>query len=428
MAGKKRGLTLEELEKAVRSVYLIADPFITKFIVAMMISQRLQNDPIWTVIVAPPGGGKSEFVNMLSKCKGVHAISTITARTLVSGQKKPGHETSLLMKIGTQGIITFKDLTSLLSENKDDRAVIMGQLREIFDGKYDKTFGTGETISWKGKITVIAGSTYKIHSLREHYSAMGERFLFYNLIQPERIEVTRRAMDNQQTGDLNAHRERMSDLMQEYIDESVEIPEKLPKLEYDLQEKIILIAELATRARSTTERNWRSPKQEITEVYPPEMPTRFAASITALANALAIINYNETSKFTLTEDDQKILFKIGLDSVSRSKHTAMQELSKYDVLQTAGLATKIGFPTQTVRLWLEDLTALGIAEREPGSGKKGDRWKILPKYKDLIIELDHIEVVGGELEDEEGDNAQEKPDKETFTKAEAKAKEDFKSF
>src|SRR3990167_9402714 len=224
MAAKKRG-ELKKLEDAVKAVYLIADPYITKFMCAMMISQRLNSDPAWAVIVAPPGGGKSEFINMLHKCKGVHAISTLTSRSLVSGAKKVGSETSLLTKIGKTGIITFKDLTSLLSENKDDRSIIMGQLREIFDGKYSKSFGTGETIEWEGKITVVAGATYAIHTLKQSYTAMGERFLFYNLIQPDRIEAARRNMENQEKGSMPARRGNLADMMHNYVDVEIEFPE-----------------------------------------------------------------------------------------------------------------------------------------------------------------------------------------------------------
>ena len=403
MADKNKRGELKKLEEAVKAVYLIADPYITKFICAMILTQKLSSDPAWAVIVAPPGGGKSEFINMIGKCMNVHALSTLTSRTLVSGAKKAGEETSLLMKIGKTGIITFKDMTSLLSENKDDRSVIMGQLREIFDGKYDKTFGTGETVSWAGKITVIAGATYAIHTLRQAYTAMGERFLFYNLIQPDRIEAARRNMENQQEGNMAEKRNNLSDMMKQYVDVTVEIPEKLPDLDEDLKNKILDIAELATRARSETERNWRSPQMEITEVHPPEMPTRFAGAVMAIALALAVINHNEYGKFDLLEGDKKILYKIALDSVTKSKRIAMQELAKYDVLETGGLATKIGFPTSTIRRWMEDLTALGVAEREKHGGSKGDRWKILPRYKTIISEFEDIKIEGGELTDDNAD-------------------------
>ena len=391
----KRG-ELKKLQEAVASVYLIADPYITKFLAANMITQKLAADPAWSVIVAPSGGCKSEFINMLSKCAGVNPLSTLTSRTFISGAKKTGQETSLLTKIGS-GIITFKDMTSLLSENKDDRSIIMAQLREIYDGRYAKSFGTGESIDWKGKITVIAGATYAIHTLRQSYTAMGERFLFYNLIQPDRIEAARRTMENQQEGKMTDNRIRLAETMRIYIDETLELPPKMPKISKTLESELLDLAELATRARSETERNWRSPQMEIIEVHPPEMPTRFAGTLMIISIALMIINWNETGESTLLDEDRKILYKISLDSVTKSKRTAMQELAKYDVLQTAGLATKIGFPTSTIRRWLEDLTALGIAEREKGAGPHGDRWKIIPKYREIMRKFEGIVMEGGEL-------------------------------
>ena len=408
---------LKKLEDAVKAVYLVADPHITKFMCAMMVSQRLTSDPIWSIIVAPSGGGKSEFVNMLSKCKDVHCLSTLTSRTLVSGQHRAGQDTSLLHKIGKTGILTFKDFTSLLSENKDDRAAIMGQLREIWDGKYSKAFGTGEIVNWEGKITVIAGATYRIHSLRRDYAAMGERFLFYNLIQPDGKEAARKTIHNQHEGDMFIKREGLADLMHEYIDTDIIIPEKLPPLSLELEEEILDLAEMATRARSETERNWRSPKQEITEVHPPEVPTRFSGALMAMSMALMIINYNETGEYELLLDDKNILYKLALDSVTRSKCRAMQELAKYDVLETSGLAVKINMPTSTVSLWLQDLVALEVADRIKGSGSKGDRWKIKPKYRAIMQKFADIKFEGGELSEdsaEEGESEAQKRLNEEF--------------
>src|SRR3990167_6574492 len=351
----------------------------------------------------------SEFINMLSKCKDVHPLSTLTSRTLVSGQHRAGVDTSLLHKIGKTGILTFKDFTSLLSENKDDRAAIMGQLREVWDGKYSKAFGTGETVNWEGKITVIAGATYNIHSLRRDYAAMGERFLFYNLIQPDGKEAARKTIHNQHEGNMFTKREELADMMHEYIDGTIIIPEKLPPLTAELEEEILDLAEMATRPRSETERNWRSPHQEITEVHPPEVPTRFSGALMVMAMALMIINQNETGEYTLLPGDKKILYKLALDSVTRSKSKAMQELAKYDMIETSGLATKINMPTNTVRRWLEDLTALEIAEREKGSGPKGDKWKIKPKYRVIMEKFAEIKFEGGELT---GDNAEAKEELE----------------
>ena len=387
---------LQKLKKTVEGVYLLEDPYIVELMAASVITHRLNSDPAWIIIVAPSGGAKSEFVNALSKCKGVHPLSTLTSHTFISGQKKTGQETSLLFKI-QNGILTFKDFTSLLSENKDDRAVIMAQLREIYDGKLNKAFGTGEDIEWTGKITVIAGATYAIHTLKQSYSAMGERFLMYSMLQPDRKEAARRTMENQEEGHMTEHRAVIAEAFRKYTDEIIEIPKKLPKITLELQDELLDLAELATRARSETERNWRSPQQEITEAHPPEMPTRFAGQLQTFARAFMVINLNETGKGELAEHHKHILYKLALDSITKSKRRALQELAKYDIIETAGVATKLGFPTNSVRRWMEDLVALGVAERVKGGGSKGDKWNILEKYRRIMQKFEGIQKIAPEL-------------------------------
>jgi hypothetical protein len=398
----KKLKNLKNLETELKKVYLINDSHIAKVLLALVVSQFTSSDPIWTVIVAPSGGGKSEFINMLSDFKWtkpgpnepeqvVTPISTLTSRTFVSGFKTAGKDPSLLTKI-SRGIITIKDMTSLLSEHKDDKAVIMAQLREIYDGKYNKKFGTGEEVNWEGKITVITGATYAIHSMRRQYVAMGERFLFYNLIQPDREKAAEKTMKNQEDGKMTEHRKNFAQLFNALAVDVLEktIPLGIPKMDNKTRKDMISLAELSTRARSDVERNWGSPQQEITDVHPPEMPTRFAGQLQALVQSLKTVNYYEIGKFELLESDKTILNKMSLDSVTKMRRIIMQELSKYDTIETAGLATKLGLPTSSVRRYLEDLTALEVANREKGSGPRGDRWQIKKHYRELMTKFEDI--------------------------------------
>ena len=397
---------LKNFELELKKVFLLEDPYIAKVLLALVISQFTSNDPAWTVIVGPSGGGKSEFINMLSLFKWtppgenkqeqiVTAISTLTARTFVSGFKAAGKDPSLLTQI-TRGIITIKDMTSLLSEHKDDKAVIMAQLREIYDGKYNKRFGTGEEVNWKGKITVIAGATYAIHSMKQQYVAMGERFLFYNLIQPDREDAADKTMENQEEGKMTEHRQRFAEMFFKLaVDVLNGMPTEIPKMDKGTRKDLISLAELSTRARSDVERNWRSPKQEITDVHPPEMPTRFAGQLQSVVQALKIINYYQYKKFELLDSDKIILNKMSLDSITKMRRIIMQELARYSMIETAGLATKLCLPTNSVRNYLEDLVALGVAEREKGRGPKGDSWKIIDKYRSMMERFEGIKFEEG---------------------------------
>lgn len=398
--------TLKELQEEIEKVYLVKDPHITKVMAAAVIAHFLPADPVWPVIVAPSGGAKSEFINLIHKIswiapntteeQKVHSLSTLTSKTFISGQKVIGRDTSLLLQI-SNGIITFKDLTSLLSENKDERSLIMAQLREIYDGKYAKSFGTGETLEWVGKISIIAGSTYAIHSMKQAYTAMGERFIFYNMEQPGRYDAAKRTMENQQEGKMREHRERLADLMRDYcLDVLNTMDVNTMTITPEQQKDTLELAELATRARSDVQRNWASREQEITEVHPPEMPTRFAGQLQTVIKALSILNQHDHGTSELQQDDFQILSKFSLDSITRARLIAMVELAKYETLETAGIATKIGMPTNSVRRWLEDLAALEIVDRVKNKGPQGDTWSIKPEYRHLITRYQGVDYRQGE--------------------------------
>lgn len=399
---------LKQIEEIFKSTYLIVDKGIIKLLIATIIANRFTNDPIWLFLVAPSGAGKSQFINSLNKVLKVFPISTVTSKTFISGKRpKAGEETSLLHIIGAHGILTFTDFTTMLTMHHEERNAIMGQLREIYDGSMTRVFGTGEKVTWKGKLGLIAGVTSVIHTARELYSAMGERFIIYAIELPERLEAARKAMDN--TNTILEKRKFLEDEMHKFLDDmeydqegkvtkelgGIGMPKDRPKIDPEIKNDLLLLAELSTRARSPVDREWRSPNKEILYVHPPEMPTRFASQLSILASALKLLNGGE-----LLPEDKKILFKITLDSITDTRRIALQELAKYDEVETAGLAVKIDYPTTTVRRWLEDLTALKIVERVKIAGKKADRWKLKASYKKLIQKFEGIETIGSELTEE----------------------------
>src|SRR3990167_2439560 len=424
---------LEELKAEFNKVYTIKDPYAIKLLHAHYISFQLPGDPLWLVMTGPPGGLKSELINTFNSCRWIHTISTITANTFVSGaQLGKGKPSSMLLKLSENdsnpdmkqsGIILFKDLTSLMSETDITKSLVMAQLREIYDGKYDKTFGTGHSVNWKGKVTILAGSTHSIHRMRQQYSGLGERFLIYDLIQPEREEASFKSIANANSGAIANIRIDLTEMTRVYANEIIQIPAEIPEIEMKYIENMVKVAEMATRARSTVNRDFRSPTKDIIDVPPPEMPTRFANGLISLLKALMVINYNETGKWVILEEDIKIVYKIALDSITPDRRFAMQELSKYTVIQTKALAIKLNRPTSSLKRSVEDLVALEIATREKGSGSDGDRWTIKTKYRDLIHLFEGIENTGEELNDGNAEDEEDLLDqameaKEQLTKEE----------
>ena len=101
---------------------------------AGIVANYATGDPVWPLLVGPPGCGKSEIISALTGAPGVWSLSSLTPQTLLSGFERKGTPASLLLQIGEFGILAFKDLTTVLTMHREARAQIVGQLREVADG------------------------------------------------------------------------------------------------------------------------------------------------------------------------------------------------------------------------------------------------------------------------------------------------------
>src|SRR5213076_55141 len=102
----------------------------------------------------------------------------------------------LLRSIGGFGIIAAKDFGSVLNMNRDARAAVLAALREIYDGAWTRHVGTdgGRTLTWAGKVGLVAGCTPTIDRHHAVMGAMGERFVLFRLPEVEGDEQARRAL------------------------------------------------------------------------------------------------------------------------------------------------------------------------------------------------------------------------------------------
>lgn len=382
-------VTFDILKKKIESTYLMVDEGVIKLICATVIANRLHTVPVWLIVVGPSGGGKTEFINIVKNCFQVHSQSTLTPQTFLSGQTSNRNtQTSLLSVIGKTGILLFKDMTTLLSMNWDARTQIMSQLREIYDGRIKKTFGTGMVVEWpadpksRGYIGFIGASTDVIYNFLEMYKTMGERFILYYPEQPDRFMTARKATSNIEI--INKRREEIGAMVKEYLDGIVEIPAALPKIPYELNEDIIALAEFSTRAQGSVTRDLHSPGKEIIEFHDPTMPTRVAEQMTALACAFSIMNKDGV----ILESDKKILYKIAMDSMSRSRHKVLTKLTEYSEVDNGGLAEDMNIPANTTRRWLQDLNVLGLVDRVRTG--RSDHWRLKQIYKDLMTHYEGI--------------------------------------
>lgn len=384
----------QKIEQLINSSFIIADKGVVKFLCASVLSHYLSGPPVWSFLVGPPSSGKTALLDGIANIKNNYSISSLTTKTFISGMKKHDQETSLLHII-KNGLLTLKDFTSILGMHQEEKKELFSQLREIFDGKINKRFGTGLAVNWEGKITLIAGVTEAIYQAHEVFSSMGERFAMYSLDLPDRYNVAYHTLGK--NSDTVEMRQEIQLAFNAYFDEMLAQPINEYDIDEDLRVELSELSEFATRARSAVERDWRSPKKDITHVYRPEMPARFARQLKAMAQSLMIINENNK----LENIDFQILHKMSLDSINFTRRAALRELARYDKVTTAGLATKIHYPTDTTRRLLEDLNALEVCERIKGSNK--DEWQLKNSYKKIVLRLEHIIPVNKDLVGDEAE-------------------------
>ena len=128
-------------------------------------SERLDGDPLWLLIVAGPGGAKTETVQALAGA-GAYVTSTIASEgaLLSASPRKQRHQKAtggLLRKIGDHGTLVIKDFTSILSAARETRGMVLAAIREVYDGKWERNVGTdgGQTLTWTGRIVIVAAVT-----------------------------------------------------------------------------------------------------------------------------------------------------------------------------------------------------------------------------------------------------------------------------
>lgn len=393
-------LDIGKVEAAVNQVYLLVDKGIIRIIIATILANRLKlsDKPVWLLILAGSSAGKSSIMDIITKCgPWIVPIDTLTTNTFASGLKRD-EETSLLHK-ANEGILVFKDFTTLTSMNEDGLREIMGQLRGIYDGSFNKKTGNLVDVDWKGKIGIIAGGTGAAARKMRQFSEQGERFINYTLEVADSKEMAIRAMDN--VIDLKAKEEGLRDIVAAFVNQKLsEVRDYALFIPRELKLQMIEIADFATQARSPVTMNKKDPTV-VEFVGDREQPSRMAMMLSNIATALMIIDDEQE----LSDFNASILYKTALDSIPVERRMVLRILAEYREANTRGIAQKLHYATIIVRSWCNQLNSLKMIERASVAGH--DMWRIKDSYKVTMCKYEGIEEVDEALQATEDDEASE---------------------
>lgn len=374
-------ISFEEYNAVVNKWMINPDPYITTILPALYCANKLPRRAVWLVVIGPSGAGKTEFIKMMTDLPDIYELSSLSTNTFLSGM--PGlNDASLLPRI-TGKILLIKDLTTLLSKRLDDKLELFSQLREIWDGGYHKEFGNGKTRDWKGKVAILACSTQAFDISQQAMTHLGERFLSYRLITPDRKSVAMRCLDN--NSKESEMEKEMANAMYSLLKGidwgQLSTPPELPTQH---REALINLSNFSTMARSGVIRDNKN-KNMITFVPAAEMPTRQIQQLDTIATGIMILR---GGKFL--ETDMEIIFKVALDSIPLTNKMVIIEMAKADNLKTSEIATALGYPTDPIRMYLENMNVLKICDRIKDGTT--DRWTMKPEFVEIIRKYEKIEA------------------------------------
>jgi len=366
--------TLADVEEAFGRWLLMPDMSGLRFALAILAGHRIGGDPLWGLLVAPPSGTKTEIVRSLEGVPGVYPLSELTARTFASGLEGGKRDPSLLPRLSDH-ILTLKDFTTVLTMHREERQAILAQLREIYDGRFDKAWGTGKELHWRGRLGFIAGVTPIIDLHHAVHQVLGERFILCRLDQPDRRTMAVRAL--QSRGHEEQMREELRCIVRRFV-ASLDI-ENQPSLPAAYEGRLAALADFVSRARSGVVRERRS--RDLTLAPEPEAPARLAKQLASLTVGHAVIRGAdvETTDYAFT-------YRVALDCLPQIRLQVIDTLeAATDYITTSVVAGKIGYPTTTARRTLEDLAALGIVGVSKAESRgQADNWALTDEARILL--------------------------------------------
>ena len=258
------------------------------------------------------------------------------------------------------------------------RGEILSQLREVYDGAYGASFGTGDDVHWSGKIGLLAGVTGVIDDFSPYQQMLGERFLKVRIVPPPREETARQALHNA------SHEKEMKDTLRAAVSEYLEhqrpqAADMLVRPAYEA--KIVALADFIAIARTTPHRNPYS--REIDSLAEPEGPSRLARQFSLLARSLAAVRGHEQ----VEEEDIKTTIRVANDSLTLLRGvllSILRELGEGGGVHVSDVAERLGLAWTTTKHHLEDVAAVRGGLVVP-TGK--DEWGLSPRAVELLAVL-----------------------------------------
>jgi hypothetical protein len=354
---------------------------------ATVLSNRLEGDPLWMFLVAPPGGAKTEILNTLSTFDDVYMTSSLTSHSLISGASGVGHsDPSLIPKLNGK-VLLLKDFTCILSKKDQEQEEIFGILRDAFDGTCSKVFGNGIKRTYQSRFTILSAVTPKIYELGAEHQSLGERFLKFsiesNLSHSMEEDIIHRAIGNltKEVGMRNEMCEVVRGFLHHRCNSIKDNP--MPIMPPAIQNALVSLSQWGARMRGTVAREKYRPEM-ISSRPSAEVGSRLGKQLAKFTLALTIVR----SKKVVTWEEYEMAKKVMMDTVSQRNEDVIREIvsatsSGSATVKTSEISARTRYTHSTIARLMADMNMLDIVKRH-GTVNKYE-WQLSPYMMDLVV-------------------------------------------
>ena len=377
--GARRESSLKRLRKKIAKWLYIPteDLDAIDFVLAVFCSNPLPGDPVWGLLIDASGGGKTEVVRTLRKRPESYYLSTLTEKTLVSGYRDPKHpdkDPSLLPQLDGK-VLIIKDLSPLLSLRRESRNMIIGDLRDAYDGFVDQGRGNLGRVSYEATFSVLGASTLALDRFSSFDQDLGERFIKFRCRSNQNQQKIQRAISN--LGHDNPMRHEIEEAISEFLDSlptnkiSVKVPPKIAKA-------LATIADFVATARSHVPRDRH---HNLSYLPRPEVGTRLVKELGKLLSALALVR----GKSKPGQRELKTVIRVAEDCLPPNRFAVLRCIRKAESpISSTDIAEVVGLPYSTARLVIEDLEVLRVIQKTSCRGNQGALWKLCPEWAERL--------------------------------------------
>jgi hypothetical protein len=323
-------------------------------VLAVAAAERLTGDPVWCLLISGSGNAKTETVQALDGI-GATITSTISSEgallsATASKERTKDATGGLLRKMGSRGLLVIKDVTSILSGNRDARSQVLAALREVYDGRWSRNVGTdgGKTLNWTGRIVCIGAVTTAWDRAHDVIAAMGDRFVLVRMDSTEgRHAASRQAIGN--TGRETVMRAELAEGVARLMGGMDLVEVDLTAAETD---RLLAAADLVTLSRTGVDYDYRG---DVIDCHAPEMPTRFAKQLTQVVRGAVAIGI---------ERDQalKLAIRCARDSMPPIRLQIIDDVAQHSGSTATDVRRRLNKPRATVDRQLQSLHMLGVLD------------------------------------------------------------------